>query len=90
MTAQLTTQTIQTQVSASNGYAAPAGNMLIPLPSVMMAKPLSYEFRVVEYMEGEKIQRVALQVQIWEHDNYGVGYVKQDWTNVERVQLPSK
>lgn len=90
MTAQLTTQTIQTQMGSSPGYAAPPGNMLIPLPNVMMAKPLSYEFRVVEYMDGQSIKRVSLQVQVWEHDNYGVGHVKQDWTNVERIQLPAE
>ncbi len=88
MTAQLTTQTIQTQMGSNTGYAAPSGNMLIPLPNVMIPKPLSYEFRVVEYTKDDKIDKVALQIQIWEHDNYGVGHVRQDWTTVERVQIP--
>lgn len=89
MAAQLTTLMVQTQLGQSQGYAAPAGSMLLPLPQVMLAKPLSYEFRVVEYMKDDKVDKVALQVQIWEHDNYGVGHVRQDWTNVERVQLPA-
>lgn len=83
----LTTQTIQTMMGTSPGYAAPAGNMLIPLPNVMMAKPVSYEFRVAEFIKDEKIEKVALQVQVWEHDNYGSGILKQDWTTVDRVQI---
>lgn len=85
---QLTTQTVQTQLGTSPGYAAPSGCMTIPLPNVMMAKPLSYEFRVAEFMKDDKVEKVALQVQIWEHDNYGVGNVRQSWTTVERVQIP--
>lgn len=85
---QLTTLMVQTEIGQSQGYAAPPGSMLLPLPNVMMAKPLSYQFRVAEFVKGDKIEKVALQIQIWEHDNYGVGYVKQDWTTVERVQIP--
>jgi hypothetical protein len=53
----------------------------------MMAKPVSYEFRVAEFIKDDKIEKVALQVQVWEHDNYGSGLLKQDWTTVERVQI---
>lgn len=83
----LSTQTVQTAMGTNTGYAAPAGNMLIPLPNVIVAKPLSYEFRVVEYIKDNKIEKVALQVQVWEHDNYGSGILKQDWTHVDRVQI---
>jgi uncharacterized membrane protein len=83
----LTTQTVQTMTGSNQGYAAPSGNMLIPLPTVMMSKPLSYEFRVAEFIKDNKIEKVALQVQVWEHDNYGAGFLKQDWTTVERVQI---
>jgi hypothetical protein len=83
----LSTQTVQTLMGNNQGYAAPAGSMLIPLPNVMMSKPLSYEFRVAEFIKDGKIEKVALQVQVWEHDNYGSGFLKQDWTTVERVQI---
>lgn len=85
---QLTTQVVATQAGSSNGYSAPAGNMIIPLPNVVLSKPLSYEFRVAEFIKDDKIEKVALQIQVWEHDNFGVGYMKQDWTTVDRVQLP--
>lgn len=88
MAAQLVTQTVQTMAGSNPGYAAPAGNMMIPLPNVMIPKPLSYEFRVAEFVKDGKVERVGLQVQVWEHDNYGVGHVTQDWTTVERVQIP--
>lgn len=87
MAAQLTTQTVQTQLGNNPGYSAPSGNMLIPLPIVMIPKPLSYEFRVAEYMKDGKVERVGLQVQVWEHNEYGAGNVVQDWTAVERVQV---
>lgn len=85
---QLGTQSVQTQGGSSTGYAAPSGHLLLPLPNVQLAKPVSYEFRVAEFMKDGKVEKVALQVQVWEHDNYGVGNVKQDWTTVDRVQIP--
>jgi hypothetical protein len=83
----LTTQTVQTMIGTSPGYAAPAGQMTIPLPMVMLAKPVSYQFRVAEFVKDGKIDKVALQVQVWEHDNYGSALLKQDWSTVERVQI---
>ncbi len=50
-------------------------------------KPLSYEFRVHETVEDGKITKVKLQVQIWEHDEYGSGIVKQRWQDVPRAQF---
>lgn len=88
MTAKLNTITVQTQAGWSNGSAAPSGSLLIPLPNMTFVKPLSYEFRVVEYMKEDKVEKVALQVQVWEHDNNGDGFVVQDWTTIERVQIP--
>ena len=58
----------------------------VPNSTVMMAKPLSYEFRVVEHTKDGEIVKVGLQYQVWEHDNYGAGNVKQTWTDVPRVQ----
>lgn len=51
-------------------------------------KPLSYEFRVVEHVDSTgKIERVALQVEVWEHDEFGLGTVKTYWTDVPRVKM---
>lgn len=58
-----------------------------PIP-VDFVKPLSYEFRVVEYIKSEKVTKVCLQVQVWEHDEFGVGIVKQPFTDVDRIKLP--
>lgn len=51
-------------------------------------KPLSYEFRVAEYVDDTgKIERVSLQVQVWEHDEYGGGVVKAYWREVPRCKI---
>ena len=60
----------------------------IPQPSVTVPKPLTYKFRVAEYENGGEVVKVGLQVQTWEHDNYGSAILKKDWTDVERVRLP--
>lgn len=59
-----------------------------PAIPVQFVKPLSYEFRVVEHVDAEgKIEKVALQVQVWEHDEFGSGNVKQYWSDVPRVKM---
>ena len=68
-------------------YATPPPVAVIPVDFV---KPLSYEFRVAEVMDAEgKIKQVRLQVQIWEHDEFGSGVLKQRWTDVPRVLVDS-
>lgn len=63
----------------------PPPPLAIPINFV---KPLSYEFRVAEVVdENEKIISVKLQMQIWEHDEYGSGIVKQGWTDVPRYRF---
>jgi hypothetical protein len=59
----------------------------LPQQYASFVKPLSYEFRVHETVEGGKITKVKLQVQIWEHDEYGSGIVKQRWHDVPRAQF---
>ncbi len=55
---------------------------------VMLSKPVSYEFRVAETVDKDgNITKVRLQVQIWEHDNYGSGIVKQSWCDVPRYKF---
>ena len=59
-----------------------------PPPTIPFVKPLSYEFRVAEHLDDEgKLSRVALQVQVWEHDEYGAGIVRQRWQDVPRCKF---
>jgi len=59
----------------------------IPIP-VDFVKPLSYEFRVAETVDDSgKIIKVSLQVQVWEHDEFGSGNVKQPWVDVPRYKF---
>ena len=60
-----------------------------PALPVQFVKPLSYDFRVAEYLDDKKsVIKVGLQIQILEHDEFGTGTIKQYWTDVERVQVP--
>ncbi len=90
MTAQLNTQTVTTAFNTATipYQSVGAFKLEVPQSSVTMAKPLTYNFRVVEYMDKKgAIAKVGLQYQIWEHDNYGIGHVIQGWTDVDRVKL---
>lgn len=59
----------------------------LPQQYASFVKPLSYEFRVHETVEDGKVTKVKLQVQIWEHDEYGSGIVKHYWQDVPRAQF---
>ncbi len=60
-----------------------------PPPTVMLAKPLSYQFQVVEYTDPEgKVIKVELQVQKTEHDNYGNIIHSSGFQPVPRIKLP--
>lgn len=51
-------------------------------------KPVSYEFRVAEYLDDAgKVEKVKLQVMVWEHDEYGTGVMKHYWNDVPRVKM---
>jgi hypothetical protein len=51
-------------------------------------KPLSYEFRVAEIVDDSgNVEKVKLQVQVWEHDEYGSGTVKVFWHDVPRTKM---
>jgi hypothetical protein len=92
---QLIRETIVTQfmppsMTAYN-YGSGPHKIEIPQSSVSIAKPVSYEFRVAEYINDNKeVVKVGLQVRMWEHSNItnGDGFIKQDWKDVERVQIP--
>lgn len=64
---------------------------MLPQPQAMpvdFVKPLSYEFRVAETVNVEsKITKVSLQVQVWEHDEFGNGNIKQTWADVPRYKF---
>jgi hypothetical protein len=92
---QLITESVVAQfiTSASTVYNTGVGPHKIEIPqsSVNLVKPLSYDFRVAEYVNDNKeVVKVGLQVRIWEHSHIsgGTGFVKQDWKDVERVQIP--
>ena len=92
MTVQLNTHTVTTTFNSPPFVNQSGGTfrMEVPQSSVLLAKPVSYEFRVAEYVnKDDKIMRVGLQYRMWEHDNYGVGIVVKDWTEVERVKVPA-
>lgn len=59
-----------------------------PQQMAPFVKPLSYEFRVAEIVDATgKVEKVKLQVQVWEHDEYGSGVVKSFWNDVPRVKM---
>lgn len=59
-----------------------------PAQAYSFVKPLSYEFRVAENVDADgKIESVKLQVQVWEHDEYGSGTLKLYWQDVPRVKM---
>lgn len=59
----------------------------LPQQYAPFVKPVSYEFRVHETVEDGKVTKVKLQVQVWEHDEYGSGVVKHYWSDVPRAQF---
>ena len=66
-------------------------SITVPTPATQYAqfvKPVSYEFRVAEVVDKEgKITTVKLQMQVWEHDEYGSGNVKHYWSDVPRIKI---
>jgi hypothetical protein len=62
----------------------------LPALPVQFVKPLSYEFRVAEHLdENGVVTRVGLQMQIYEHDEWGAGTLKAFWHDVNRVRIKS-
>lgn len=87
---RLNTQTITTSFGVPNTTYQTAGHYEVKIPqsTVMVVKPVSYEFRVAEYVnEKDETVKVGLQVAVFEHDNYGVRQLLQDFTDVERVKI---
>ncbi len=60
----------------------------VPAATAPFVKPVSYEFRVAEFVDDDgKVEKVKLQMQIWEHDEYGSGTVKTYWHDVPRIKI---
>ena len=57
-----------------------------PMP-IIMAAPVSYEFRVMEYEKDGRITKVELQVKMNQHDQYGMLTLEGAWNAVERVRI---
>ena len=65
----------------------PAPASVVP-PPISFPTPLSYEFQVVEHLdENNVITKVALQVKVNYHDQYGNITTNGTWNDVPRVQL---
>ena len=57
-----------------------------PTQFISFVKPLSYEFRVAEIIE-DGVVTVKLQVQVFEHDEFGSATLKQYWNDVPRIKM---
>ena len=59
-----------------------------PALPVQFVKPVSYEFRVAEHLnEDGVVEKVGLQVQVYEHDEFGSPHIYNSWTDVPRVKI---
>jgi hypothetical protein len=73
------------QLTNKKIYAMPHQPVAMPIDFV---KPVSYEFRVAEIVDDNgKVETVKLQMQVWEHDEYGSGTVKHYWSDVPRQKF---
>jgi hypothetical protein len=85
---QTVTTTFQTAQPTGN-FTSGTFHVQVPQSNIMIAKPLSYEFRVAEHVDKDgNIVKVGLQVAIFEHDNYGVRQLRKSWHDIERVKVP--
>jgi hypothetical protein len=88
----LNIETLNTSFNTTYSPQSSSGpfKMEVPQSSVNVVKPISYQFRVAEQVDfstGEVV-KVGLQVQVWEHSHFGgTGVLRQDWMDVERVQV---
>ena len=86
----LNTQNVVTQFNSMTSSMVSGPNYQINVPSsyVMIPKPLSYSFRVAEFVDAAgNIVKVGLQGKVFEHDVYGTPSLLQDWSDIPRVQI---
>jgi hypothetical protein len=84
------TLNLQTVITTWNGTGTFSNSgFIIPPPSFLIPKSLSYDFRVAEYVnEKDEIVKVKLQVAVFEHDTFGVRQLRQNFVDVDRVKIP--
>jgi hypothetical protein len=58
-----------------------------PAPTFIMPEPISYEFQVVEFIQDDKVTKVALQIKQNTHDQYGNIKTHGTWQDVPRVKI---
>ncbi len=86
----LNIQTVTTNYNAPPTVYQSGGAFKVEIPqsNVTVPKPLTYKFRVAEYENGGEVVKVGLQVQTWEHDNYGNVISSSGFVPVPRIKLP--
>ena len=67
--------------------AIPAIHPPLPLP-IYIPTPVTYQFRVIEYVDDNKIVKVELQVQTTLHTSTGGVASSSGFTAIPRIQLP--
>ena len=77
------------QILSTNTYfgAVPPTPPMPPAPQFTMPEPISYEFQVVEYVQDDKVTKVALQFKQNTHDQYGNIKTHGSWQDVPRLQV---
>jgi hypothetical protein len=82
-------ENVVSQVLTTNVFygTPPATPVNPPAPSITMPEPISYEFQVVEFVDKNKITKVALQVKRNTHDQYGNIKIHGTWQDVPRVKV---
>lgn len=57
-------------------------------PPIYIPTPVTYQFRVIEYVDDNKIVKVELQVQTTLHTSTGSIASSSGFTAIPRIQLP--
>lgn len=65
----------------------PPTPMISTPPAITMPVPISYEFRVVEYLKEGIISKVRMEMRIIQHDQYGNMTIEGSWEEVPRIQV---
>ena len=82
-------QTLETTVIFGAAPPTPIMPPTPPAPSMTVPLPLSYQFQVMEYVDGAgTVVKVELQVQETCHDQYGNVKYSSGFKPVPRIQMP--
>lgn len=58
-----------------------------PASQITIPQPISYDFRVIEFMKDSKLEKVELQVRTLRHDQYGNVVLEEQWESVPRFKM---